>query len=136
MCKVRSTGLDISACKWIENCLKDRIQRVVVNDSYSEWSKVISGVPQGSVLGPLLFNIFINDIGSEIKSNISVFADDTKLCRGITSLQDVADLQANLNALSNWATKWQMIGLMFNGLMLINVKLCTWGLRICMHHTC
>ena len=108
MCKVRSTGLDIAVCKWIENWLKDRIQRVVVNDSYSEWSKVINGVSQGSVLGPLLFNIFINDIGSEIKSNISVFADDTKLCSGITSLQDVSNLQANLNALSNWATKWQM----------------------------
>ena len=60
------------------------------------------------MLGPLLFNIFINDIGSEIKSNISVFADDTKLCSGITSLQDVANLQADLNALSNWATEWQM----------------------------
>ena len=45
MCKVKSTGLEISVCKWIENCLNDRIQRVVVNDSYSEWSKVISGVP-------------------------------------------------------------------------------------------
>ena len=55
MCKVKSTGLEISVCKWIENWLKDRIQRVVVNDSYSEWSKVISVVPQGSVSGPLLF---------------------------------------------------------------------------------
>ena len=80
----------------------------MVNDSYSEWSKVISGVPQGSVLGPLLFNIFIKYIGSGIKSTISMFAVDTKLCSGITSLQDVSNLQADLNALFNWATMWQM----------------------------
>ena len=55
--------------------------------------------PLGSVLGPLLFNIFINDIGSGIKSSILVFADDTKLCNGITSLQDVSNLQSDLNAL-------------------------------------
>ena len=101
MCKVKSTGLERSVCKWIENWLKDRIQRVVVNDSYSEWSKVISGVP-------ILFNIFINYIGSGIKSSISVFADDTKLCSEITSLQDVSNLQADLNALFYWVIMWQM----------------------------
>ena len=80
---------------------KYRIQRVMVNASYSEWSKVISGIPQGSVLGPLLFNTLINDIGSGIKSTISVLTHDTKLCSGIISLRDVSNLQADLNALSN-----------------------------------
>ena len=108
MCKLRSVGIEYSICNWIENWLKDRIQRVVINDSYSEWSEVVSGVPQGSVLGPLLFNLFINHIELGIKSTISVFADDTKLCRGIQSLQDVSDLQADLNLLYDWASNWHM----------------------------
>ena len=65
-------------------------------------------LPEGPKKGQAASKSTIFDIGSEIKSNISVFADDTKLCSGITSLQDVSNLQADLNALSNWATMWQM----------------------------
>uniref|UniRef100_A0A803J5C3 Reverse transcriptase domain-containing protein n=1 Tax=Xenopus tropicalis TaxID=8364 RepID=A0A803J5C3_XENTR len=91
--KLRSIGLSEVVCTWIENWLQDRVQRVVVNGTFSTWSKVLSGVPQGSVLGPLLFNLFINDLGEGIMSNVSVFADDTKLCRPVNSIQDVTSLQ-------------------------------------------
>ena len=70
--------------------------------------KVCSGMPQGSVLGPILFNLFINDLKDGVSSAISVFVDDTKLSRAITSPQDVETLQKDLNKLMGWATIWQM----------------------------
>uniref|UniRef100_A0A803KBH9 Reverse transcriptase domain-containing protein n=1 Tax=Xenopus tropicalis TaxID=8364 RepID=A0A803KBH9_XENTR len=106
--KLRSIGLSEVVCTWIENWLQDRVQRVVVNGTFSTWNKVLSGVPQGSVLGPLLFNLFINDLGEGIMSNVSVFADDTKLCRPVNSIQDVTSLQQDLDQLAIWAAKWQM----------------------------
>uniref|UniRef100_A0A803JW54 Reverse transcriptase domain-containing protein n=1 Tax=Xenopus tropicalis TaxID=8364 RepID=A0A803JW54_XENTR len=106
--KLRSIGLSEVICTWIENWLQDRLQRVVVNGTFSTWNKVLSGVPQGSVLGPLLFNLFINDLGEGIMSNVSVFADDTKLCRPVNSIQDVTSLQQDLDQLAIWAAKWQM----------------------------
>uniref|UniRef100_A0A803JLA9 Reverse transcriptase domain-containing protein n=1 Tax=Xenopus tropicalis TaxID=8364 RepID=A0A803JLA9_XENTR len=106
--KLRSIGLSEAVCTWIENWLQDRVQRVVVNGTFSTWNKVLSGVPQGSVLGPLLFNLFINDLGEGIMSNVSVFADDTKLCRPVNSIQDVTSLQQDLDQLAIWAAKWQM----------------------------
>ena len=106
--KIRSVGMDHRVSTWIENWLQGRVQRVVINGEYSEWSGVGSGVPQGSVLGPILFNLFINDLEDGINSSISVFADDTKLSRAITSPQDVETLQKDLNKLMGWATTWQM----------------------------
>ncbi len=69
---------------------------------------ITSGVPQGSVLGPLLFIININDIGSEVTSNISKFADHTKIGRTIRTVEDARALQEDLNKLSAWADRWQM----------------------------
>ena len=75
-----SIGVRGSLLKWIEHYLKDRQQRVCINGQFSDWSYILSGVPQGSVLGPLLFIIFINDLTHVIDhTNMRLFADDTCL---------------------------------------------------------
>uniref|UniRef100_A0A8C5MQR1 Reverse transcriptase domain-containing protein n=1 Tax=Leptobrachium leishanense TaxID=445787 RepID=A0A8C5MQR1_9ANUR len=106
--KLRKIGLDENTCSWIENCLKDRVQRVVKNGTFSRWTSVVSGFPQGFVIGPILLNLFINELEIGIESHVSVFADDTKLGKVIQCEQDVTLLQRDLDRLGDWALKWQM----------------------------
>ncbi len=78
MFKVKQLGIDGTVHNWIENWLSNR-KRVVINDTISDWAPFTSGVPQGSVLGPVLFIIYINDIDVELNNHFSEFADDTKI---------------------------------------------------------
>ena len=104
--KLRSYCLDDRVICWIQDFLSNRKQQVVVNGATSDWKSVTSGVPQGSVLGPVLFVIYINDLPSVIHSDVYLFADDTKIFRIIEKDTDTAHLQADLQSMSSWCDRW------------------------------
>ena len=81
--KLKAHGIGNGMINWIEKWLIDRRQRVVVDGEVSNWKSVLSGIPQGSVLGPILFLIYINDLDDDITSKVLKFADDTKVFRKI-----------------------------------------------------
>lgn len=99
---------DNSIHNWIGNFLQHRQQRVVVEGHYSASVHVDSGVPQGTVLGPLLFLLYINDLPSRVKSQARLFADDCLLYRPISSIEDQVLLQKDLESLDSWADTWGM----------------------------
>lgn len=106
--KMQYYGIRGSILGWIESFLRDRSQRVVVDGSESGFTPVLSGVPQGTVLGPTLFLIYINDIVEHTTSNTRLFADDCLIYREISTEEDKNILQADLDALARWSDHWQM----------------------------
>ena len=106
--KLKAHGINGNVLNWISSWLRDRRQRVVVNGSTSEYLPVTSGVPQGSVLGPTLFLIYINDLDIGICNTLSKFADDTKLGGNASTDLDRASMQRDINTLLEWSEKWLM----------------------------
>jgi hypothetical protein len=106
--KLMRVGIRGNLHKWVNCFLTKRQQRVIVNGEKSDWVDVTSGVPQGTVTGPLWFLIFINDLPLNITSNIRLFADDCVLYRCIKSPSDAELLQKDLDTLTQWQNRWQM----------------------------
>ena len=106
--KLNSYGICDKTLNWIDGFLCKRYQRVVVNGTKSNWTRVSSGVPQGTVLGPILFNLFINDITEGVSSDIRLFADDCICYRTIRTPEDCKILQRDISHLASWAKKWYM----------------------------
>lgn len=106
--KLSLLSLDSNVLAWIKDYLSGRGQCVVLGGEKSEYVKVESGVPQGSVLGPLLFLIYINDIISGMQSYIRLFADDCVIYRLINDFNDINTLQSDLDKISVWCKNWRM----------------------------
>ena len=106
--KLKTHGIGDGIIDWIEKWLTDRRQRVVVDREVSNRKSVLSGVSQGSVLGPLLFLIYINDLDDNITSTVLKFADDTKVFRKVNNDGDKQHLQNNLDILVKWSEKCQI----------------------------
>ena len=106
--KLFSYGIGGKTLKWTDSFLCFRQQRVVVNGVKSDWAPVLSGVPKGTLLGPLLFSLYINDISSDIESEIRLFADDCVCYREIKDDVDTMKLQRDIDRTGSWARKWGM----------------------------
>ena len=107
--KLTQNGISGNLLNLLRDFLNDRKQRVVLNGQFSTWKSVNAGVPQGSILGPLLFLIYINDLTEGLSSNAKHFADDTSLFSVIHYIQTSANnLNKDLERISKWATQWKM----------------------------
>ena len=108
ICKLEAYGVQGKLLAWIRAFLLGRRQWVVVGGQHSEWSHVSSGIPQGSVLGPTLFLVYVNDLPSSVQCGVKLFADDTKLCVRSDEAGASEKLQEDLNVLETWAERWQL----------------------------
>ena len=106
---MRRVGVDGNLLVWFENYLNDRYQQVTIHGEISRPIPVLSGVPQGSILGPLLFLVYVNDLPENTtSSSVALFADDTKCDRAIRTTEDVKHLQCDLEIINEWCRTWRM----------------------------
>jgi hypothetical protein len=106
--KMEFYGVRQNTIEWIKQFLTNRTQSVILENHKSDPLDVVSGIPQGTVMGPLLFLAYINDLPEATSSSARIFADDCLLFRRIRKIQDAVDLQNDLSSLEVWERKWQM----------------------------
>ena len=107
--KLTQNGISGNLLNLLEDFLKERKQRVVLNGQVSTWKNINGGVPQGSILGPLLFLIYINDLTEGLTTNVKLLADHTSLFSVVHDTQTSAnDLNKDLEIINNWAFQWKM----------------------------
>ena len=104
--KLKSCNINEDIIGWIKNFITGRTQQVVIGEECSGWMPITSGIPQGSVLGPMLFVIYINDLPEIVRSDVYLFADDTKIFKVLNSENDKDILQSDLTNLMDWSEKW------------------------------
>ena len=104
--KIKTHGIGYLVANWIESWLSNIYQIVVINSHMSDWLPVLSGVPQGSVLGPIWSTVYINDLDVNLNSYVLKFADDAKVFSEVHSLDKVANPQSDLD---KWSEDWQMM---------------------------
>ena len=108
LAKLSAYGIGGDVLTWIRSFLLNRKQLVRVGEATSEWNEVTSGIPQGSVLGPILFVMYINDMPESLENNstVKMFADDSKLYHRTDNANGASDLQKDLDKLYEWSSKW------------------------------
>ena len=106
--KMKNLGITESTLSWIRVFLSEGIQCVRVENVFSSWKPVKSGIPQGSVLWPVIFVIFINDTPDYVQSMCQLFTDDAKIFRSVNSQEDIRILHEDLSDLTIWADRWQL----------------------------
>ena len=107
--KLRQNGISGDLLNILSDFLSNRKQRVVLNGQTSSWAIITAGVPQGSILGPLLFLICVNDLSDGLTSIIKLFADDTSFFSVVHDINTSAkELNEDLNKINNWAFQWKM----------------------------
>jgi hypothetical protein len=122
--KLKAFGINGNLLNWFTNYLNNRRQRVLLDGQSSKWMPVTSGVPQGSILGPLIFLLYINDLPNELSKDTlcGIFADDTKIGRQLNTQHDEHILQEDINKLKEWGDSW---GLKFNPKKCKHLKITT-----------
>ena len=142
MVKLQAYGISGVILNWINAFLNGRTQRVIVNGIASRKEAVLSGVPQGSVLGPLLFVLYINDLPDTLICHCMMFADDTKSFREITDVADTNMLQNDLHLMAKWSKTWLLqfhpgkcvvmsVGIWWNIIQAYPYELLSTGLGTC-----
>ena len=106
--KLNRHGIDGHKLLWFRKFLTNRQKRVIIRGTLSNWSPVTSGVPQGTILGPTLFLVYVNNIPNVVTSSIKMFPEDTRIYLEINNAEDTLALQPDLDCLEYWTRNWQV----------------------------
>ncbi len=108
MWKLENGGLKGVALRWLEDYLQAREMKTVIRDTKWSWHRVTSGVPQGSVLTPIMFQIYVNDMTEDLNSYINLFTDNAKIIKIVKDENDWKELQKDIDKIHAWSQRWKL----------------------------